>query len=689
MAVVRTEQDPDHRAFVYLDNGESLGPELTNAAFHRRCCAIGAALSAQGKPGDRVLLLYPPGLDFITAFFGAMYAGMVPVPTTPPDPTRLARSIPRFMAIVRNADTRLALTSSALMAFGGAMIESQPELQAMRWTVTDTLDDAEGNGWAPRDADLDSLAYLQYTSGSTSIPKGVVITHGNVLGNLGALEVACQPTPNECLVTWLPQFHDMGLISQFACIYADFTCVVMSPLDFLRRPVRWLQAITNFRGVYSASPNFAFDLCVRRVTEAERAQLDLSSWNVAINGSEPVRWDVLQRFAQTFGPCGFRMETMSPAFGLAEAVLFVCMVSKGVAPRCLRVKRDALERHRIVEASAGDPGGRDLVGCGTPCPGTDVRIVNPETTALCGDGEVGEIWVHGPEVAQGYWNNPEATEATFGGRMAGSDEGPFLRTGDLGFVRGGDLYITGRIKDMIIVRGANHYPEDIEITVSNCHAALRPGCACAFSVDADGEEALVVVQEVRDESAQQGDALVEAMRAVRNTVADVHGIQTHGVVLIAPRTLLKTSSGKIQRSATRDAYLESGLDIVAQDIAAQASPRAEDADASLAERVRSLSPARRQGVLESYLRKELARALGMDEDEISVGVAFLDLGIDSMKAMELMANVERDLGVRLEPKEFFDRPTLLELATFLNGRMDTAAPRGEAHYEDEVEEGGI
>jgi acyl-CoA synthetase (AMP-forming)/AMP-acid ligase II len=403
------------------------------------------------------------------------------------------------MAIVKDADASFVLTTSTVLALAVPLIESAPELEGIEWIAGDGLSCAADDTWTPLDASGDTLAYLQYTSGSTAAPKGVMISHANVLANVTMLETVCDPVPGETYVTWLPHFHDMGLMSLIGPIYGRFTCYVISPLDFLRRPFYWLQAITRYKAGYSAGPNFAYDLCTRKVTEEERARLDLTSWKLVFNGAEPVRWSALEAFVKRFGPCGFRAEAMCPSYGLAEAVLYVCMSPKTAPPVCLRVKRDALEGHRVVVAEDGDENARELVGCGAPCTGTQVRIVHPERFTLCPKGEIGEIWVSGPGVTRGYWRNPEATEAAFNGRLADSGDGPFLRTGDLGFVRDGNLFVTGRAKDLIIVRGANHYPEDIEGAVSKSHQALRPGCAAAFSVEADGEERLVVVQEVRDE----------------------------------------------------------------------------------------------------------------------------------------------------------------------------------------------
>jgi len=407
-------------------------------------------------------------------------------------------------------------------------------------------------------ATAENLAYIIYTSGSTGRPKGVMVTHGNLMANLRDLCGGWEHTADSVPVSWLPFFHDMGLIyGMLAPVYAGSPAYFMAPLAFLQSPVRWLRAFSHYRGTHAAAPNFAYDLCVRKVRERDREGLDLGSWRVAVNGAEPVRADTLDRFVEAFGPLGFRRRTFCPGYGLAEPTLTVPATPAADEPVSLAVRADALEQNRVAEAGAEDDGARTLVGCGDSVIDTRVAIVRPDERTRCDDDEIGEIWVAGATVAAGYWNRPEATGETFGARLA-TGEGPFLRTGDLGFVRDGHLYVTGRRKDVIIIRGQNHYPQDIEKTVEECHPAMRaPGCGAAFPVDVGGEERLVVVQEI-DRKARDVDE-EDVVECVREAVSRNHELQAHDVVLLRPGGVLKTSSGKVQRRACREAYLDGTL----------------------------------------------------------------------------------------------------------------------------------
>ena len=364
------------------------------------------------------------------------------------------------------------------------------------------------------------------------------------------------------VVSWLPLYHDMGLIgSALQSLYSGAHCVLMPPTAFLQNPLRWLRAITHYRGTFSCAPNFAFDLCVRKIPIEERAALDLSSWKVAVNGAEPLRNETLERFLEAFGGCGFRPETMNPGYGLAEATLFVSSSKVGSPLVFCDVRKSELEENRIVPVSQVDEESYRFISCGRVCGGQKLIIADPHTGAECLDGQIGEIWLSGASVARGYWNRAKETEETFGARTPGNGKRRFLRTGDLGFIRDGNLYIAGRLKDLIIIRGRNHYPQDIELTAEKSDPALRPGCGAAFTVDADGEERLVIAQEV-SQTAIASLNIEDVVRKIRESVADRHEILVDHVALIKPGTISKTSSGKIQRRATRERYLNGGLEVI-------------------------------------------------------------------------------------------------------------------------------
>jgi acyl-CoA synthetase (AMP-forming)/AMP-acid ligase II len=577
----RAETHGTRVAFTYLKDGEEAEDAWTYRDLDRRARQIAAALQQTGSEGDRALLLYPPGLSFIAGFFGCLYARRIAVPISPPNPARLARELPRVRAILHSAEPRTLLTSASVAPIVEGLRGVDPEIAKLQVLTTDTLAiDAET--WREPGLAPESLAFLQYTSGSTALPKGVMVGHGNLLHNMTAIADTFGSTEDAPMVSWLPVFHDMGLIG---CVLHPMlhgsSTVLMAPAAFLQRPLRWLQAVSRFRAHISGAPNFAYDLCVRRVTPEQRATLDLRSWRVAFNGAEPVRARTITEFTRAFAPCGFRPETLLPVYGLAEATLFVSGNSHGTPTTMAPFHTAGLERGQAIPAtSTGEPA-RELVGCGRVVGGQRVAIVEPELRVALRDGEIGEIWIAGPSVAHGYWKQPIETEATFGATLADSGEGPFLRTGDLGFISDGQLFIAGRRKDLIIIDGKNHYPQDIELTVERSHAAFRPGCAAAFSIDVDGAERVVVVAEadphwnIANDASASGDPRAALFRAARRAVSADHDIDLHQLYLVRPGTIPKTTSGKIQRQASRTGFLAGSLqpwDVPAASTATQAVP---------------------------------------------------------------------------------------------------------------------
>ena len=552
----RTAEHGPRLAFRHLGDGENEESRLTYEELESRARAIAAALAPQAAAGERALLFYSAGLEFIAAFWGCLYAGVVAVPVFP---ARLHRQIPRLLAIAADSKAKFVLTTAKIRAQAEDLFKRAPELKKLQWLASDDLPAVSSEGWSTPAAKLETLAFLQYTSGSTATPRGVMVTHGNLLHNLACLRDVFQFSPESIGVTWLPHYHDMGLIGGLLQpIYAGGEMIVMPSSSFLQRPIRWLAAMTRYRATTMVAPNFAYELCIEKIPADQRAALDLASVKVALCGAEPVRRDTLAQFAKAFGPSGFRQEVFRPAYGLAEATLIVSGHSDGGAPFARAVLREELQRNRIKPVEEGAAGSRVLVGCGGIAPNLKVAIVDPETLAPCSPDRVGEIWVSGPSVARGYWRKPEETKQTFGAHLA-TGEGPFLRTGDLGFLDQGQLFVTGRLKDLIIIRGSNHYPQDLEHTVERSHRALRPGCGAAFSIDVDGAERLVIVQEVNDRASVPNEDVVAA---IRRALTESHEVHPEAIVLIEPRTIPRTSSGKIQRYACREAFLAGTLNVV-------------------------------------------------------------------------------------------------------------------------------
>jgi len=560
----RATHQRDEIAYVFLADGESDEISLTYGQLDERVRALAARLQSLDLEGRRALLLYPAGLDFVVCFFACLYAGVVAVPAYPP---RMNRSLERIEAIAADADAHVALTTSAVWERVSSQLQGTPDLRSLRWVSTDDAAQAVDAAWVDPKSDRYTLAFLQYTSGSTGTPKGVMLTHDNLLHNCALIGFCFEPSRKALGVFWLPSYHDMGLVGGILQpLYIGCPNVIMSPVAFLQRPLRWLRAISKYRATMSGGPNFAYDLCVRKTTPEQREGLDLSCWTLAFNGAEPVRAETIDRFVDAFGPYGFRREAFFPCYGLAEATLLVSGGYKDEAPRIRAFEARSLENGEVRDASGASADRRLLVGCGQNLPDQTIAIVDPETRIPRAPGQMGEVWVRGPSVAQGYWNRPEESDQIFRARLAGTDEGPFLRTGDLGVLEDGELYITGRLKDLIIVRGLNHYPHDIELTVEKSHGGLRPNCGAAFTVAESNAQRgdaqrLVIVYEVER---TQRTHLEPIFEAIRRDVAKEHELLVDSIVLVKAGSIPKTSSGKIQRHACRKGYLDGHLDVVAK-----------------------------------------------------------------------------------------------------------------------------
>ena len=544
----RADERPQSLACSFLSDGGRESERLSYAELDREARRIAAWLQATRAQGDRALLLFPAGLDFLKAFFGCLYAGVIAIPAPPPEASRLKRTLPRLRAIAADAGVSIVISNPTIRALVDNCQANLAGLEAMAYLDLAEIPTSFSDSWQEPRLAADDLAYLQYTSGSTTSPKGVMISHRNVVHHCGYLQRVCEYTPESISVTWLPYFHDYGLIEGLLePIYNGTPAYVMSPFSFLKRPFNWLQAISLLRATHTQAPNFAFEQCVRRVKPDQVNQLDLSCMRSAGNGAEPINPRVLDAFYRAFAPCGFRWEAFCPAYGLAETTLMVSCCSPSLTPRVGRFGADALALNRVIETADEHMAAREVVSCGRIVADFEVAIVNPETNVRCGADHVGEIWVSDPSVAQGYWRRAAETETTFRAYLADTGEGPFLRTGDLGFIRDGELFVTSRIKDLIIVAGANHYPQDIEWTVEKCHPNVRPSGVAAFSVPVDGDERLAVAAEIERGSIGRPEDIVVILDAIKKAIAEEHEVPVHALVLLARGSLPKTASGKVQR----------------------------------------------------------------------------------------------------------------------------------------------
>lgn len=560
----RAIYQPKKIAYTFLLDGETQELNLTYEELDRKARAIAVRLQSVCSPGERALLIYPPGLDYIVAFFGCLYAGVIAVPAYPPRPNRSAT---RLQTMIADAKPKIALSLQSVLATSSRQMDRAPEFQQTQWFATDRPDETIAEQWQSPDLNGDTLAFLQYTSGSTAEPKGVAIAHKNLLHNLSWIYRRFQLSSASRGVIWLPLYHDMGLIGGvLQPLFGGFPVVLMSPLVFLQSPIRWLQAISRYKATTSGGPNFAYNLVTRRVTPEQMANLDLSSWDVAFNGAETISYEIIEQFAQKFAPCGFRREAFYPCYGMAEATLIISGGKKLSEVAHKKLKAEALEKHQAIAADEDDKNIRVVVSCGENLPDQKAIVVNPETLTQCAPGEVGEFWVSGPSIARGYWDRSEETKRTFDAYLGDTKEGPFLRTGDLGFIESERLYVTGRLKDIIIINGRNYYPQDIEWTVEQSDSAIRPHCSAGFSVEIEGEERLAIAAEVdrsyRNRSSEENGDREGLIKTIRKAVSQQYDLQVHDVVLLKQGTLPKTSSGKIQRHLCRAYYLAGTFEVL-------------------------------------------------------------------------------------------------------------------------------
>jgi 8-amino-7-oxononanoate synthase len=653
--MARAAEKPDATAFIFLGDGESETGELSFGELAGRALAIGARLARNTQPGDRVLLLFPPGLDFIAALYGCFAAGVIAVPVYPPRPKPAV--LEQLLQIARNCGTKLALTTEELGARTRGWFERFVGTVELDYQTIDALAPAS-LGARHRAADLDAIALLQYTSGSTGAPKGVIIRHRHLIENLKMITALSEQTSADRGVLWLPPYHDMGLVAGILePVFLGASMVLMPPASFIQRPSRWLRAIHKYGATTSGAPNFAFQHCLDRIPPEELEGVDLSSWRTAFNGAEPIRMQTLDRFIDRFSALGFRGDAFFPSYGMAETTLIVSGQRGHV--------------QHAARASEADADPQPVVSCGRPASQNDVRCVDPNTRRPVKDGEVGEIWVRGPSVASGYWGQDELTESTFGGTLADPSSLRFLRTGDLGFLRDGQLHIAGRSKDMLIVRGRNLYPQDIERIIEESHPAFRGGRCAAFSSAGDGEEQLIVAAEVEREHMHDLDP-APVIAAARRAVTEAFDVLIHAVVLVKTATLPMTSSGKVRRFECRRRYEDGTLEVVAKDArpaSDQVEPRAALPALSVSGGDTQLGSEEARLEIERWLLTRFGEATGEALGDKDRTRDLGDLGLDSLQFATLSGELSDWIGLQLPANFFDDYRNIERISTHLSAAL--------------------
>lgn len=650
------EHKGESTAYTFLNESGQPQNEMSYSQLDYYASIVARQLIDNAEQGDRVLLIFKPGLEFIVSYIGCLYAGMIAIPIHPP---KFKRNAVFLKNTLEDSGANVILANQDIVTDGVNHFSSDAKFQSLLWLpVSYPLRSSKQElSFVLGDIADDSIAFLQYTSGSTSAPKGVMVSHNNLILNIDELCRCYEHDQDSIMVSWIPHFHDLGLIYGILVpLYMGTPCFLMAPAAFVRNPVMWLQAITDFKGTHSAAPNSAYQLCVDKISSEERDKLSLSSWKVAANAAEPVRLETLNQFSDTFSSCQFASNALTPSYGLAEATVKVAISDVSSEPYTLEVDTNQLSDGVIKTDSITLNNTRHLVASGRVNRDTKSIIVDPSSSTKSPPQEIGEVWVAGPSVATGYWGLEKETQATFHAQLADDpSKKNYLRTGDLGFIQDNELFITGRIKDLIIIDGVNYYPQDIELSIIQCDGTLNPDHAAAFSAEISGQERIIVVLEVKRTAIKKLNPAA-LFKKIQSAVFTEYEVELYDIVLIKPASVFKTSSGKIQRQANKAAYLTNGLRVI--------------------ESLRNLSHSHRGSInvdakslslsqIEHWLTEQISVMTGVDIELISEFTTYTDSGLTSKSLLILAANIERDLGIKCSPVALFDHPTINTLAQFL------------------------
>ena len=643
--------------------GHDQQPSLTYGQLDTKAKAFAAWMQQHQLQNHRALLLLPPGLDFVVSFLGCLYAKVVAVPAYPPDINRLEHTLRRLQSIIKDAKISIVITTSDILSMTQHMISkfAMHQLNNLQWLATSEIEDSLYESWMMPDLNANSLAFLQYTSGSTGKPKGVMVSHGNLIANEIMLQKVSDCNAESVLVNWLPLYHDMGLIGgTLQPLYCGSTNYLMSPLDFLKKPTLWLETISKYHVSISGGPNFAYDLCTNKVTQKDMETLDLSCWRIAFSSSETIRHSTIERFCKKFSACGFQRKTFRPCYGLADATLVVSWAT-GEEPLTYSVDKNALEAGQANACS--DENKVMLVGSGSPCWKTTVKIVNSKTFREVPHGRVGEIWVSGPQIAQGYWGQKEKTQEVFHNSLKDVEEETFLRTGDLGFIHAGEVFITGRIKDLMVFRGRNVYSHDVEYALSlgkkHC-PEIRPGCSAAFSIEEKNKEKLIIFQEIVPERNPQFDAQ-KTVVVIRDIVLTYFGINAATVVLLKPGQLPKTSSGKLMRFACKKAFLSDFSEVIHSPI---------HVDNIQTNRANShVKNKRALSKTDTIILQWFTERLSIEPNNIDMQQNFAFYGLESIDIVEFSSHLEENLNISIPETEFVHFQNIKELCDYVGANV--------------------